>query len=279
MKKLIFTTVFLLGFVLSVAGQQLDKYQYVRVPEKFDFLKEENQYQLNALTAFLFDKFGFTALYKEKNPQGVNPCDILYANVHNDSGLFTTKLYVTLENCNKEVVLTSQTGLSREKDYKTAYHEALRKAFGSIEALQHTFTGEVVIDPVVSAEEREKYADTSEAASVPAEVIVDPVITSEEREELRVDKKSSEEKAFSGTYKNGSVSYTLKRTTDGFELFKTGDSEPFARLIKSGGGENYLYSSNAVNGNAYFDRDGNLIAEYVDANSGQVITVIYRKDQ
>lgn len=279
MKKLIFTAVLFLGISVSAVGQGLDQYQYVRVPEKFEFLKEENQYQLNALTAFLFEKFGFTALYEEPTPEGVKPCEILQANVHNDSGLFTSKLYVTLENCYDEVVFTSKTGVSREKDYKVSYQEALREAFQSVEELQHTFTGEVVIDPVVSAEEKEAYEDSSEVDSLPAEVIVDPVITSKEREELKKPEKIISTKTVAGKYINGAVPYELKKTAVGYDLFKEGETEAYAKLIKSGSGENYLYSSASVNGNAYFDAQGNLVAEYLDASSGQVITVIYRRDQ
>lgn len=269
MRKLICVTVFFLGFLGSVTAQELRQYQYVRVPEKFDFLDEENKYQLNDLTAFLFEKFGFTALYEESTPEGVQPCDLLYAKVHNESGLFRAKLYVTLENCNNEILFTSKTGASREKDYKASYHEALRKAFKSIEELQHSFIGEVVIDPVVISKED----------SVPAEVIVDPVISSEEREEFRNSRKGSPEESYAGTYSNGAVSYELKKSSTGYDLFKIGNSEPFARLIKSGSGENYLYSSENVSGMAFFDTQGNLIAEYLDPDSGQVITVTYRKSQ
>lgn len=279
MKKSVFTALFLMSLTFSVTAQELDQYQYVRVPEKFDFLKEKNQYQLNALTAFLFEKFGFTALYKEPSPGGVQPCDILYATVHDDSGLFRSKLYVTLENCNKEVVFTSKTGVSREKDYKASYQEALRNAFESVEALQHRFAGEVEIDPAVSAEEKENYTESSEVDSIPAKVIVDPVIASEEREQIRDVEKTPSGKSYAGSYTNGAVSYELKKTSVGYDLFRNGESERFARLMKSGGGENFLYSSEKLNGNAFFDSEGNLVAEYVDANSGQVISVIYRKDQ
>ncbi|HER40123.1 MAG TPA: hypothetical protein ENO10_02785 [Salinimicrobium catena] len=85
--------------------------------------------------------------------------------------------------------------------------------------------------------------------------------------------------SISEKYSNGGVAYVLKKTAMGYELFKKGQTETFARLIKSGSGNNFLYSTGSVSGNAYFDAEGNLIAEYVDPNSGQVISVIYRKDQ
>lgn len=279
MKNLIFAAVFCMGFAESVMAQALEGYQYVRVPEKFDFLDGENQYQLNALTAFLFEKFGFTALYNEPTPEGMGPCDLLYADVHNDSGIFRSKLYVTLENCKDETVFTSKMGTSREKDFKTSFHEALRNAFESIDSLQHSFTGEIVIDPVVSVEERKNDEKPANEDSIPAEIIVDPVIGFEEREELKNSEKVPSEKTHAETYSNGAVSYQLKETLVGYDLFKSGKSEPFARLIKSVSGENYLYSSEKIGGNAFFDSEGNLIAEYIDFNSGQVISIIYRKDQ
>ena len=46
--------------------------------------------------------------------------------------------------------------------------------------------------------------------------------------------------------------------------------------MKSGGGENYLYSSKNVSGNAFFDRQGNLIVEYLDPNSQQLVSIHYK---
>jgi hypothetical protein len=75
---------------------------------------------------------------------------------------------------------------------------------------------------------------------------------------------------------NGNVTYNLRSTPEGFEMFRGGDAETFATLIKSGGGENYLYSSKNVSGNAFFDTQGNLIVEYLDPNTQQLVNVIYK---
>lgn len=237
-----------------MVGQELDQFQYVRVPENFDFLNEENQYQLNALTAFLFDKFGFTVLYKEEAPEGAGNCDILRANVHNESGLFRTKLYVTLTNCKNEVLFTSKAGVSKEKVYKKSYQEALRDAFQSVEELNHTFS------------------------PGPGEVIVDPVVSSEEIMEAEAEASKSE-KAFSKEMKfvNDGMVYTLTETVAGFDLFRKEESEKFANLVRSGRGENYLYASKKIRGAAYFDSDKNLVVEYLDSDNSQLLTIIYKK--
>lgn len=279
MKNTVFTTLLFLVFSFSMMGQELDQFQYVRVPEKFDFLNEENQYQLNALTAFLFDKFGFTVLYKEKAPEGVKECDILQSNVHNESGLFRTKLYVTLENCKNEVLFTSQTGVSKEKIYKKSYQEALRDAFRSVEELNHKYNpgpGEVIVDAVVSVHEKKESRDKS----AKDEIIIDPVVSSEEIKEVEaeVERSQSENVVPSEmTFVNGAMVYTLKETAVGYDLFRNQGSEKFASLVKSGNGNNYLYASKNVRGLAYFDSNKNLVVEYLDSDNSQLLTIIYKR--
>src|SRR5690606_36774736 len=105
MKKLILLGVFLITASIS-AQASLNQYKYIIVPKKFDFLKEPNQYRVNTLTKYLFEQHGFTAVYNDAQPQDlrVNPCSGLKANVVDESYLFTTKMYVTLENCQRVTV-------------------------------------------------------------------------------------------------------------------------------------------------------------------------------
>lgn len=245
---------------------------------KYDFLKQENQYQVNALTAFLFEQKGYKVLYRENIPAGIDPCDVLKADVHSDSGLFRSRLYFTLENCKKETVFTSETGVSRDKDFKTSYHAALREAFNSLEeATNRTGSGmEVVIDPVTTSDEIDALDKQ------PEEIIVDPVVTAQEIASEESKENSSVENsgksAISGgkKYRNGTVNYLLEKTSAGFDLFKEGKKEKFATLLKSGGGDNYIYASENISGNAFFDTSGNLVVEYLDSKSQQLVSVIYK---
>ena len=279
MKNAIFAILFFLIVQFAGSAQELEAYKYVRVPEKFEFLNEENDYQLNALTEFLFEKYGFEALYKEPRPAGVTDCEVLQGDIRNDSNWFRTRLYMSLTDCHRKKVFTSEIGVSREKNYKTAYHEALREAFKSLERVGFSpVPKEVIVDPVVSAEEIEKVEkDTSEAISKIKEVIVDPVVPSEEIEGLEEDEHTNEpasEENFR-RFTNGNSVYHLKDTPAGYDLFKTGETEKFATLVKSGSGKNFLYSSKNVRGNAFFDTQGNLVVEYLDPNTGQLLTVQY----
>ena len=42
-------------------------------------------------------------------------------------------------NCKNQVVFKSDIGMSREKDFKTAYHQALRAAFSSVSEANYKF--------------------------------------------------------------------------------------------------------------------------------------------
>ncbi|KJD37288.1 hypothetical protein PW52_01130 [Tamlana sedimentorum] len=140
--KLFFLGVSLLLCSAGFAQKNLNNYKYVIVQNKYDFLKEADQYQLNSLTKFLFEKYGFEAVLEGENfpeEMAFNRCLALSSDVIKDSGMFKTKLSVQLKDCNGALVFTSQLGESREKEYKVAYHEALRDAFKSIELLNHKY--------------------------------------------------------------------------------------------------------------------------------------------
>ncbi|MCF7561166.1 hypothetical protein L3X39_11005 [Sabulilitoribacter multivorans] len=145
-----FLTLFIAFFIASIAYSQsgLNNYKYVIVPKTYDFLKENDQYQLNSLTKFLFEKYGFQTLFEgEDYPEDLttNRCLALKSNVKKDSGLFKTKLTVQLKDCNDKLVFISEVGESREKEYKVAYNLALRDAFKSFETINYEYkpTGEV----------------------------------------------------------------------------------------------------------------------------------------
>ncbi|WP_340063539.1 hypothetical protein [Ascidiimonas aurantiaca] len=127
---------------LVFSQRDVNAYKYVIVPERFDFLKSANQYDLNALTGFLFKKYGFNTIYQETYPPDLSSdyCLALKANVTDRSSMFATRLTVTLEDCKGNIVFTSKEGRSKEKDFKISYHNALRDAFLSVEELNYTYS-------------------------------------------------------------------------------------------------------------------------------------------
>ncbi len=131
-----------LVFVSGFSQTNLNKYKYVIVPNQYDFLNKADQFQLNSLSEFLFNKYGFVALMEGSEfPEDLknDRCLALTSNVINDKKLFKTILTIILKDCNNKEVYKSKEGESREKEYKIAYNQALRGAFKSLSTLNHKY--------------------------------------------------------------------------------------------------------------------------------------------
>lgn len=247
--------IFVLGFVsTTIQAQNLNEYKYVIVPIKYDFLSEKDQYQLNSLTEFLFEKYGFKAFLEvEKLPTDLlnNRCAALNAEVVSDSGFFSfvTKVKVVLKNCNGQVVFESEEGRSRLKKYKFAYQEALRDAFSSVEALDYSYSGK-----------QQTLAKRNSEETLPAE---NPKL-----------KNSNEPLRF---LKNG-VEHTFEKQEKAFVLKKASDENPVAFLNETSTG-NFIYRSEKINGSAYFDATGNLVVEYFDEREGKMKKQVFEAIQ
>lgn len=128
--------------VNGFSQQNINAYKYVVVPTSFGFLNEPDQYQINSLTKFLFEKYGFkTLMADEEYPQDFtnNRCLGLFADVEKLKAFLNTKLQVHLRDCNNKIVYSSDVGESREKEYSKVYNLALREAFNSFERLNYNY--------------------------------------------------------------------------------------------------------------------------------------------
>ena len=143
MKSILSICVFLMLFNVNGSAQEsVNAYKYVIVPTSYNFLNGPDQYQINSLTKFLFEKLGFTTLMADSEfPEDLNNnrCLGLYADVEKHKAFLNTKLQVHLKDCNNKTVLSSSTGESREKEYDKVYNLALRDAFKSFDAINYTY--------------------------------------------------------------------------------------------------------------------------------------------
>src|SRR5690606_4597632 len=104
--------------------------KYIIVPTKLDAFKQENQYQTSTLIKYLLVENGFNAVYDNALPEDLlsNRCLGLLLGLTDDSSMFTTKLSLTLKDCFSKEVLKTADGSSKEKDFKTAYSEAIKES-------------------------------------------------------------------------------------------------------------------------------------------------------
>lgn len=141
-KIYILVSLFFVSYATSFSQKSINDYKYIIIPNQFEFLKEADQYQINSLTKFLFNKYGYTAfLNTEELPQDLrfNECLALTADVVKESGFLKTKLRIDLKDCNGTVIESSQVGETREKEYAKAYNIAIRSAFETFRNMDYKY--------------------------------------------------------------------------------------------------------------------------------------------
>ena len=116
-----------LSFVYHACS--IDDYTYLVISEQFEFQNEKDKYQLNSLTKFLFNKYGFHAFFNAEVPVNVKRCDGLWVEAEGTPGFIITKIQLVLSDCNGNEVYRTKFGKSKIKDYKKAYYESMREAF------------------------------------------------------------------------------------------------------------------------------------------------------
>ena len=140
MKKiLLFLSLFLASYCFS---QSVNDYKAVIIPLKYDFLKSENQYRLQTLTKVNLVKAGFQAFYSNESiPAEFNDrCSLIYVDVKNEKAFLVTKLFIIFKDCTGTIIFQSEIGKSKEKEFQTAYFEALNNAFQSVYDLQYKYS-------------------------------------------------------------------------------------------------------------------------------------------
>lgn len=245
-RKLLF--IFFLANTFISLGQNLNSYKYVLVPSYFDFLKAEDQYQVNALTKFLFNKYGFDAyLTNDELPADLKlrACDVLKADVESTGSFLTTKLTVVLRDCQDEVVFFSEKGRSKEKSFKKSYHQALRQAFLSLKELNYTYIPATTEDiQVTQSDEIETNSTTTQqlSDSTPNSKSKKIIAQSEQAEKVVADQIKDNEELF---FKSDNSSYSLRGSINLFNLYD-GDNQIGTAQISSDG--KYLVQSSQFYG-------------------------------
>lgn len=129
MKKL-FVSIFV-SIVTFSSAQNYSGYEFVIVPDRFDFLSERNEYNLNELAKFLIAQKGPKSFFESEDKPveySLDFCNSLNMSITKEKAFLNTKLKITLKDC-KGNIITESIGSSREKDFRVAYNYALRDAF------------------------------------------------------------------------------------------------------------------------------------------------------
>lgn len=142
--------IFVLFTVAGYSQNTINSYKYVLVPDRFDFSKENNQYGLNTTTKLLLEQKGFAAFVGNEGlppTLAANKCIALKAEVVEKRGLFVTNLTLLLKDCQGNIIFKGKEGKSREKEFQTAYDEALRNAFLSLKDVPYNYDSTIAAQP------------------------------------------------------------------------------------------------------------------------------------
>lgn len=133
--------IFASSFFQLAAQHSINDYKYVIVEKQFHFQNEENQYDLNELTRFLFKKHGFRpVLESDIFPDDLksNYCLALQSEVK-AKGFLKTTLTITLKDCNNNIIFTAN-GTTKEKDFDKVYSYGIRTAFEDFKEISYSYT-------------------------------------------------------------------------------------------------------------------------------------------
>lgn len=140
MKKILF---FLLLVSVTVFAQNtVNNYKYIIVPKQFNGFKKVDQYQTSSLIKFLLEKEGFQAIFDDESipaDLAIDRCKALKVDLVNNSGLLRTKIKIEFKDCFNKALFISSEGVNKIKNYKRAYHSAIREAFISVKRLNYKY--------------------------------------------------------------------------------------------------------------------------------------------
>ena len=112
-----------------------EKYEYVIVPKQLSFFDEPNKFNLNFLIKSFFKSEGFIVFYDDDVlPIEIanNRCDVYFVDVERINKFMGTTILVKIKDCQNFVLVESDEGNSREKEFSKSYSQALRQALTSL---------------------------------------------------------------------------------------------------------------------------------------------------
>jgi hypothetical protein len=260
--------ILVLFLFLSFSGYSqntINNYKYVIVPEKYSFLKQNDQYSLNTLTKYLLQDKGFTAyLDNAELPTEVanNKCSALSADLLEKGGMFVTSITLVLKDCHGNIVFKSKEGKSREKEYNVAYNMALRDAFSSLDQVPYAYKGStnettvpaqpaVAATTAVASPEPVKQVAATTAAIVPVKTDVAATSTVAATKTVKATIAITDQLA--GTLYAQAIA-------NGYQLIDT-TPKIVLTLLKTSA-ENYYIASNATNNGIVLKKNQDWFFEY-----------------
>ncbi|MCA6068827.1 hypothetical protein JI747_016790 [Chryseobacterium sp. RG1] len=153
MKKL--SLVVLTVSSMFMFGQKTSDYRYISLPAKFTSFKED--FGLGELLAKTLKNKNYIIVPTDKlqwpSEAKDNPCNVLLADIINDSSFLRNKIVVTFKDCNDKEI-QSIKGTSNIKEYKEGYQDALKQTYSLISPTKSIDHNQIVTKTVNATEEK-----------------------------------------------------------------------------------------------------------------------------
>ncbi|MDO3694309.1 hypothetical protein QVZ41_05545 [Wenyingzhuangia sp. chi5] len=239
---LLFITIF---SITTFAQDKLNQYKYLSIPKQLSLQKNPNQYNINTILKDYLNKYEFTAFIQgDTIPNHIKPCDILNLDA-DKSGFLTTKVIISFTDCYGNNVYNSKEGVSRIKEFKPAYYEALRAALKDPNIQKHQFSETI--------------------ASVTPSVPTTPI-------------KQTTKSTNTFTLEFKGQHYQFKETDvqNEYQIFQ---HETLVGTLKKSDGNNYTLKAGTLNGTGTFDDFGNFSLTRVNpVNNASITDIMARID-
>lgn len=260
MKKYFLLFVLFIG-VTAFAQKDLNSYQCVIIPSKFDFQKQVNQYGLNDLLKLKFNELGFeTYIESEDVPNKYleKPCLVLTPVIIKKRKLFKTIMHIEILNCYGKVLFVTKKGSNGEKVNKIASNMALReslKSFGNYKLDYKPVNKDVVV------------------------VAKEQILENEPVKQI-VDSKTPEDKLNINNFIYKDEQYKLiKKSFKFFEIQKLNTNEVVGSVIESGLKKGVFHIKfNGKTGFCYYGENENMIVEFMSSNNSVEMIILPRID-
>ncbi len=281
-----FNRIIMAAFILTVATAnrveaQINKYQFVIVPEKFQEFQVENQHHTSTLLKALFSREGITTYYERQVPyELIGSCKGLKVDLLDESSMLRTRAILVLKDCKGKEIFRTTQGDSREKDLRVGFRDAIEAAFKSIEALNYKYeqdtTAQETDEPVTlnfhnDVKSLEESGDSAQSARnrAPDQAILQEASPEVQRYEDRSPKPSDYKSGApegSGKTESGEADpevWYAQSLPNGFQLV---DSSPEIRLtlLETSMPEIYLAENETTHGLVFKHQDRWCFEYYQD---------------
>lgn len=272
MKRIIIGLMFLLlSAQFGMAQVKLSDYKYVIVEKQFHFQNEADEYDLNRLVKFLFEKQGFDAILEgEPLPDDVkaNYCLAMTSELK-ATGALKTKAMVILRDCDNNVVFTSEEGITKIKEFDRAYEMAIRKTFESFAEIDYYY---VPSERVIAKGKDSDDSDAQKEEIVKLKAEIETLKSESEAEEQKVDEEVEKAEATVETVSNPAkmTFFAKKEASSGnYQVF---DKDNKQMMVLMSSGREGLFMVKDANAVVYKEDGKWYLSENVDGQ--QVIKEI-----